>query len=181
MPENTLQRNKAVSNIAKGAVLVALTVVSAQIAIPLPPVPWTLQVFTVLLSGAIGGSAVGAISQLIYILLGLIGLPVFSGFSGGLSIIISPTFGYLIGFPIAAGMSGLFNTKKGLLRRSPLIFLASLIPIYVIGAAYFYCFAPIMIGKVLTVKGVIAVGIVPFIIPDIVKAILAWVIARRLN
>jgi len=176
-----LRRGRALGNVAKSAVLVALTAVSAQIAIPIPPVPLTLQVFAVLLAGAVGGSSLGAISMLIYILIGLIGLPVFSGFSGGLHSIFLPSFGYLLGFPISAVICGLFEPKGNFFRRSPLIFLVGVLPIYFTGMLYLYFFAPMILGKSLSIGQLLVVGFAPFILPDIGKAVLAWAIAVRLR
>jgi len=167
--------------IAYGAAFVALTAVCAQIAIPLPPVPWTLQTFSVLLAGGIAGSAVGATSQLAYILLGLIGVPVFAGLRGGPQVVLSPSFGYVLAFPIAAIISGLFDPKQGKIRRSPIPFILALIPVYIVGPAYLYFIAPIALGKRLPLSGVIAAGVLPFIIPDIIKALLAWILSARLS
>jgi biotin transport system substrate-specific component len=95
----------------------ALTAVGAQIEIPHQPVPYTLQTFTVLLSGAILGKRNGALSQVLYLLAGLMGLPVFSGFGFGLAKIIGPTGGYLLSFPAAAFVVGyLIDQKKEILR-----------------------------------------------------------------
>ncbi|HOO47090.1 MAG TPA: biotin transporter BioY, partial [Deltaproteobacteria bacterium] len=74
----------------------ALTAAGAFIKIPIAPVPITLQNFFVILSGIILGPKAGALSQIVYIIIGLIGLPVFSG-GGGPSYIFKPTFGYILG------------------------------------------------------------------------------------
>lgn len=83
-----------------------LTAVGAQIEIPHQPVPFTLQTFFVLLTGAFLGKRSGAISMVLYLMLGLIGLPVFSGGACGLGKIIGPTGGYLLAFPFAAFVIG---------------------------------------------------------------------------
>lgn len=89
-----------------------LTAVGAWIEIPTKPVPFTLQTFFVLLSGAILGARLGFISQIIYLTFGIIGLPVFSGFSAGLMKLIGPTGGYLLSFPIAAFIVGYLLSKS---------------------------------------------------------------------
>ena len=78
--------------------MAAVTAVTAQITIPLPfsPVPFTLQVLAVILSGLLIGPRYGALSQAIYVLIGAIGVPVFASFSGGLGIVLGPTGGYLL-------------------------------------------------------------------------------------
>jgi len=83
-----------------------LTAVGAQIEIPNQPVPYTLQTFFVLLSGALLGKRNGALSQLLYVLLGIIGIPVFAGWGFGLARLLGPTGGYLLSFPIAAFVVG---------------------------------------------------------------------------
>lgn len=93
-----------------------LTALSAQVVIPAKPVPFTLQTLLVILSGAILGSRNGAYSQLLYLLMGIIGLPVFAQVPDaplGFSRIIGPTGGYLLAFPIAAYSVGfLIKSKK---------------------------------------------------------------------
>jgi len=159
---------------------VALTAVTAQIAIPIPPVPWTLQVFAVLLSGAVAGSMIGATSQGIYLIIGLLGLPVFAGFRGGVQVVLSPSFGYALAFPIAAAIAGLSGSDGSRLKRSPFFFVLAIIPIYLFGVLYMYFMAPIVMGKEISLGFAISVGVLPFIVPDILKAILAWWIFRRI-
>lgn len=92
-----------------------LTAISAQIAIPTKPVPFTLQTMLVLLSGAFLGSRNGAYSQMLYLFLGVIGLPVFAQVPDaplGFARIIGPTGGYLIAFPVAAFLVGYLIEKK---------------------------------------------------------------------
>ena len=91
------------------AVLAAL---GAQIEIPTQPVPFTLQTFFVLLAGALLGKRSGAISMSIYLILGVVGLPVFSGSTFGLAKILGPTGGYLLSFPIAAFVVGYLTSVR---------------------------------------------------------------------
>ena len=83
-----------------------LTAVSAQIAIPVKPIPFTLQTMIVLLSGALLGAKNGAYSQLLYIFLGSIGLPLFANGSMGIAVLFGPTGGYLFAFPVSAFVTG---------------------------------------------------------------------------
>lgn len=80
----------------------ALTAIGAQIQIPHEPVPYTVQTFFVLLAGAFLGKRNGAISQIVYLGLGAMGLPVFSGWGYGFLRLVGPTGGYLLAFPVAA-------------------------------------------------------------------------------
>ena len=118
-----------------------LTAISAQISIPIKPVPFTLQTMTVLLAGAFLGAKNGAYSQVIYIFLGAIGLPVFAQTADGtigLARLIGPTGGYLLAFPIAAYLVGLL-TEKNQKYLSVIIsmFVAELVVILV-GTSYLY-------------------------------------------
>jgi biotin transport system substrate-specific component len=81
--------------------------VAAQIAIPIFPVPFTLQVLAVILSGLLLGPRYGALAQAIYVLLGAVGVPVFAEFRGVLGVILGPTGGYLVSYPLAAAVAGL--------------------------------------------------------------------------
>ncbi|HCD71273.1 MAG TPA: BioY family transporter, partial [Thermovirga lienii] len=77
------------------AMFAVLTTVGAYIRVPMPVVPFTLQTAFVLLAGVLLGSRIGALSQVLYIIIGLLGLPVFAGGAGGLQTVFRPTFGFL--------------------------------------------------------------------------------------
>ena len=100
-------RNNRIERLALTALCVALTAVSARVSVPLPGtmMVFTAQVCVVLCSGLLLGPRYGALSQLLYLLAGLAGLPVFA-LGGGLSYALHPTFGYLLGFPAAAWLCG---------------------------------------------------------------------------
>jgi biotin transport system substrate-specific component len=92
-----------------------LTALSAQVAIPVKPIPFTFQTLLVLLSGAFLGSRNGAYSQILYLLLGIVGLPVFAQIPDaplGFTRIIGPTGGYLLAFPVAAFLVGSLIEKR---------------------------------------------------------------------
>lgn len=98
------------------ALFAALTAAVAWFKIPLPftPVPITLQTLMVLLSGAMLGSYYGALSMIIYLIMGAIGLPVFAGGSSGVGALLGPTGGYLFSYPVAAFAIGKMLEKKNL-------------------------------------------------------------------
>ncbi|MBE0645655.1 MAG: biotin transporter BioY [Bacteroidetes bacterium] len=96
-----------------------LTAVGAQIVIPTVPVPFTLQTFFVLLSGALLGPRKGAVAQMGYLAMGATGFPVFAGFAGGFPYLLGPTGGYLIAFPFAAWVTGMLLHENGLVRYLP--------------------------------------------------------------
>ncbi|MFP4458856.1 MAG: biotin transporter BioY [Candidatus Zixiibacteriota bacterium] len=164
------------------SIFIVLTSVGALISIPIFAVPITMQVAIVLLSGFMLGSRLGFWTQLGYIALGLLGLPIFSAARGGLGIIISPTFGYLLGFPIAAFTVGFlkekFEVKK--LLHIVLIFTIALIWIYLFGFIYIWIFSEIIIGKDLSFIRALQISVLPFIAFDLAKIILTSLIAKSL-
>ena len=92
----------------------AIIAICAQITIPQPGgVPFTLQAWAVALSGLILGPKNGTLAVFVYILLGAAGAPVFAGFSGGLGVIMRPTGGFILSFPIMALLAGLGESKGG--------------------------------------------------------------------
>ncbi len=120
------------------ALFTILTAVAARVEIPHEPIPFTLQTLVVLLAGAFLGPRNGAISQLAYVALGILGAPVFAGGAFGFGVLLGPTGGYLIGFPVAAAITGaLVGGRKHLLWV--FFSLASgLVAIFTCGTAYLY-------------------------------------------
>ena len=124
-----------------------MTAAGALIKIPLWPVAITLQTFFVILSGIILGPRYGALSQLVYIIIGLLGLPVFSG-GGGLAYLMQPSFGYLIGFVISTSGGGGHCEKQGPHHIS--VFMAALagtLVIYCIGIPYLAAYMHLVLKK----------------------------------
>lgn len=152
--------------IIAGSLLVALF---AQIRIPLPftPVPITGQTFAVLLVGAALGANRGAASLVLYTLEGIAGLPVFTGGAAGLAQLAGPTGGYLIGFIAAAYVVGLL-AERGLDRQ----WRTALVP-FLIGSLVIYAFGVLWLAVYLGLPDAIAKGLLPFIIGDTIKLVLA--------
>ncbi|WP_425446313.1 biotin transporter BioY [Dethiothermospora halolimnae] len=153
----------------------ALTAVCAQIFVPLPftPVSVTLQTLAVFLSGAILGSKKGALSQLVYILLGAIGIPVFSEFSGGLHILAGITGGYIWGFPIAAYIIGkVVEIYKG---DSTYVHVVSYTCSLLIGIAVIYTLGTLQFSLLndMTFMQSLKLAVIPFIPADLFKIGLA--------
>ncbi len=111
----------------------ALTAVGAQIEIPNSPVPFTLQTLFVLLSGALLGPRLGALSMLLYICAGVAGLPVFSSFGFGLARLLGPTGGYLLSFPAAAFAVGYLAGERPSLVRLVVSMTAALVIVFSCG------------------------------------------------
>lgn len=121
------------------AIFAALSIVGGWISLPIPftPVKFTLQTFFVVLSGALLGAKDGMISQAVYAIMGLIGLPVFSN-GGGFMYVFQPSFGYIIAFPISAFVSGTIISRlknKSFLKVFAALSIA-LLPAYIIGISY---------------------------------------------
>jgi len=155
----------------------ALTAVGGFISIPLYPVPLTLQTLFTLLAAMILGSVMGASSQIIYVLLGVIGLPVFAGFKAGIGILFGPTGGFLLGFIISAYIIGkIVELKKE--KNIFYYFLAGIIGtiiLYIIGITQLSLVTSIGVKKALTV------GMLPFLPGDIFKIIAASFISSKLK
>jgi len=152
-----------------------LTVVAAQISIPLPftPVPFTLQPMVVLLGGAALGARLGMMSQILYLAIGLAGLPVFAASPAlpqGFARLVGPTGGYLMSYPFAAFLTGLL-AQRGFDRRyatSLLAMAAGLAMIFACGVAWLAFGLPHA-----GLSNALRAGLVPFIVADLLKVVLA--------
>lgn len=157
-----------------------LTALAAQISIPLgfTPVPLTGQTFAVLLAGGVLGSRRGALSMGLYVVLGAVGLPFYADGEGGWTAATGATAGYLVGFVLAAFVVGLL-AERGQDRR-----LSTSIPAFLAGTAIIYaCGAGWLaydLGLPLTAgpgePSAIAFGVAPFLVGDLIKALLAGVL-----
>ncbi|MDE5763440.1 MAG: biotin transporter BioY [Ruminococcus sp.] len=125
-----------IKNMILISMFAALSAVGAFIKIPMPFCPITLQILFTTLAGVLLGGRDGALSVGIYVLLGLAGVPVFTG-GGGISYILHPTFGFLIGFIIGAYVTGkICHSGEPTMKRLILGSLAGYIPIFLIGTIY---------------------------------------------
>ena len=155
----------SVKNMILVALFAAITAVCAQIAIPVPfsTVPFTLQVVAVCLAGGVLGKKLGTLSIIVYLLLGAIGIPVFAKFTGSLSILVGPTGGFLLSFPIATYIIGSFLERKRNYFTAIVSMLLGLIVIYGMGMVQFkYVTA-------MSWEQTFAFTFVPFILPDLIK------------
>jgi len=155
------------------AMFTALTAIGAFIKIPVGPVPINLQFLFTALAGIMLGSRLGALSQLVYVVLGLIGIPVFTS-GGGISYIFKPTFGYLIGYIIGAYVIGKIaeSVKKPSYVRFLVASLVGIAVVYLIGVPYLYLILKYVVGAKITVMGVLKTGMFLFIPGDIAKCII---------
>ena len=164
------------ARLALPALFAALTAAGAFIAIPLPgiPVPIVIQNMIAVLSGLLLGPLRGAAALLLFLILGALGFPVFSGGHGGLAWLAGPTGGYLVGYLFAALVAGLLSNKRSALF-SALASLSGFIIIYVLGVVRLKLF------KGLGWAEALALGVVPFLIADTVKAIIVAFLGWRLG
>ncbi len=162
------------------AMAVTLVSVCSWITIPMT-VPFTMQTFGVFVSVALFGLYRGTAAVLIYLALGALGAPIFSGFNSGIGYLLGNTGGYLIGFLFAAIVSGLIIKLFG--QKPYIMFLgmaAGLIVCYAFGTLYFIYVYTKNAGSV-GLLTVLTWCVFPFIIPDILKIILAAFIAKRFS
>jgi len=152
-----------------------LTFLSAQFIIPVQPVPFTLQTMIVILSGAFLGARNGLLSQLIYLALGVLGLPVFAGFSAGILKLFGPTGGYLLSFPFAAFLTGYLIEKKNTNLYVFLSFILGELIVLIGGASYLALF---LNGNF---KQAFVSGAFIFSVWDFIKVIAAFSIYKAIN
>ncbi|MBR1481381.1 MAG: biotin transporter BioY [Ruminococcus sp.] len=162
------------------ALCAALLCVSAQISIPLPiGVPFTLQVLMVILIALILKPLYALLAQLLYTLLGIVGLPVFSGGKGGFGVILSPTGGFIIGFIFASFLVSLLKGKAdsryAIARYMAIAVVVGIPCIYIPGIALYMIYTGAnLLSAVATLTSV-------FILIDLAKCIIAAVIAVPVN
>lgn len=162
------------------ALFAALIAIGAQIRVPIGPVPFTLQMPMVLLTALILGSRLGVLSTTVYLLVGLIGVPVFAG-SGGIGALLSPSFGFVLGFIPAAYIAGI-GVKEGQPMYQSIIYtyLAILVT-YIFGAFYFILLMNTIIGTPVGITEALMVTVVPFVIKDLIVGTLTVMFARVLK
>lgn len=147
----------------------ALTAVCAWLSIPIPPIAFTLQTFAVLLALGVLGGKWGSISVLLYLLLGLVGLPVFSGFRGGAAALLDATGGFLWGFAAGALIYRALETF-GILPAM----IGFQLVCYGCGCWWFDLYSGSVGAAVMTC-------VVPYLIPDAVKLWLAYSLSNTLK
>lgn len=124
-------------DLAECALFAALMVVGAKLQIPFPMVPLTFQTVIAVLSGLLLGWQKGMIAMAVYMLMGLIGIPVFAGLECGFSYVVKPSFGYIVGFIVSAGISGAFYNRNKKLWQIIVLALAGFLANYIVGIPYF--------------------------------------------
>lgn len=161
------------------ALFAALTAVGAFIKIPFLYSSITLQFFFTALAGVLLGAKYGALSQLVYVALGLAGLPIFT-LGGGLGYFLYPTCGFLLGLIPAAWVVGKLAGDGRSIKRIVPAALAGLAVLYAVGLPYMAAILNIYMGKGMDFGAIMMAGMIPFLPGDMVKIIVVGVLAPKL-
>ena len=165
------------------ALFTALIVLGAYIRIPVPVVPFTLQFLFTNLAGLCLGRRYGFLAVMTYILLGLVGLPVFTG-GGGPAYILQPTFGYIIGFALGTGAAG-WICSRATPHRTYLTYvkagMVNLSIVYALGLCWFYGVTRFIMGSAISIDTVLLYGFVFAVPGDLVLCGISTIMALRLD
>ncbi len=183
---NNNKRNKklTVYELTKCAMFAALLAICSWITVP-SVIPFTMQTFAVFTMCAVLGTKLSVITVMVYIVLGAIGLPVFSGFRGGVGVLIGATGGYIWGFLLTALACGiLIDLQKKCGKESKtftvLSMLVGLILCYASGTLWYYYVYTSKNGST-TIWAILCAAVFPYIIPDIIKILLAVLTSGQLK
>ncbi len=158
------------------ALLAAMTGILSQIGIPIGEIPINLALFSVYLAGGLLGSYKGAVSMVVYVMMGAMGLPVFSNFRGGLSVLAGPTGGYILGYLFAALVVGMVSTYWGdAFWKMAIGMTGGLALCYLFGTIWFV----LLTGKGLAAA--LSTCVIPFLPGDAVKIISAAILVPELK
>lgn len=183
---NNNKRNKklTVYELTKCAMFAALLAICSWIMVP-SVIPFTMQTFAVFTMCAVLGTKLSVITVMVYIVLGAIGLPVFSGFRGGVGVLIGATGGYIWGFLLTALACGiLIDLQKKCGKKSKIFtvlsMLVGLILCYASGTLWYYYVYTSKNGST-TIWAILCAAVFPYIIPDIIKILLAVLTSGQLK
>lgn len=151
-----------------------LLTISAQLSVPLQPVPLTFQSAMVVLLGLGMGSRLAMKTVLAYLLLGFAGLPVFSNYTGGLLVLTTPVAGYLLGFFFAAGLAG-WLAERGFARNIFTLFVAA-----VLSASVIFMSGVLVLQAFLGWSKAYQVGVLPFLVTEPIKLMFVALAAKSL-
>ncbi len=173
--ENVKKKKFKTIDIVYVGLFAALIAVCAWISIPMT-VSFTLQTCAICLTAGLLGWKRGTLTVIIYILLGMVGLPVFTGFKSGIAAVTGPTGGYIVGFIFTALIVGLAADKFGKKLWVNVIFMAvGILVCYLFGTVWF------MIAYKVTFASALTTCVIPFLIPDAAKVAVAAVLVNRLK
>ncbi len=174
--DTTHNSHRTIRKMCMVGVFTALMCVLSPISIPLEPVSITLATLVVYLIGALLDWKIAIFPVILYILLGFAGLPVFSKFQGGASVILGPTGGYILGYVLCVFLESILisSFKKSKWIYAPAMILGTLL-LYAFGTGWFCVYANYEVGKALMLC------VVPFLFTDMIKIVIATVIGLRLR
>lgn len=162
------------------ALFAALTAMSAFLKIPVGPVPISLQFFVTAMAGVLLGPRWGALSQLVYVALGLVGLPIFTA-GGGLGYVFQPSFGFLLGLIPSAWIIGTVLQGSENIARMAAACLLGLGVLYLVGVPYMYLILNVYMGRGMPVWTVVQTGMLIFLPGDFAKIAALAVVYRPLR
>ena len=163
-------------SITRCGVCIALLACSAWITVPLGPVPFTMQTFALALLPQIMSTRDAFFTVAVYLLLGAAGVPVFSGFQGGLGVILGPTGGYLLGFAAGMPVAGTIAHASALPRRAR----GALAGVALLAVSYVLGTLQLMNVYAIDAPAALVVAVVPFVVPDMVKIMASVGVAERI-
>lgn len=174
-------RNKKTQNLILCSLFVALIIVGAFIKIPIPVVPFTLQFLFTMMAGLLLGGRLGALSVCVYIVLGLLGLPVFAE-GGGLSYLFKPSFGYIIGFAAGAYVTGTIANRVANpgYKRLLIANFTGLGIVYLFGMVYYYLMSNLYLGTPIGLWPLFLYCFILAVPGDIVLCLLGADLGKRL-
>lgn len=170
------EKKFSITQIAVIGVMTAVICILAPFSLPIGPVPISFTNLAIYIALYVLGMKRGTISYLIYLLIGLVGIPVFSGFTGGPQKLFGPTGGYLIGFIPMAVIAGIVIDKC--MKKWYFCLLAMIAGTWV---CYLFGTAWLAFQANMTFKAALAAGVIPFIIEDLIKMILALLIGPQIH
>ena len=163
--------------VARCGVCIALLAVSAWITVPLGPVPFTMQTFVLALLPQVMRTRDALFTVVVYLLLGAVGVPMFSGFQAGLGVLLGPTGGYLMGFAAGMPVAGTIAHTNALPRRAR----GAAGGVALLAVSYALGTIQLMNVYALDAPAALAVAVVPFVVPDVAKVVASVGVAERVN
>ncbi len=166
-----MKHDHTVLELVTTGVLAAVICVLAPLGLPIDPVPISLATFAVMLTSYVAGWKKGSVAVLIYLILGAVGVPVLSGYTGGLSKVIGPTGGYLIGYIPLAFCTGWFAEKH---RSNVILTVAGML----IGTIILYALGTVWLAfqMKMDLKAALGAGVLPFLPGDAAKIVITQVL-----
>lgn len=164
------------------AILLAILIICSQLALPIGPVPITLQTLAVMMIGYLLSSRNVILATFIYLVMGLAGLPVFSAFSGGLQYVFMPSFGFILSFIPASYLQAKYLEYYSNPEVKQLV-IAGLINFsitYLIGLTYMAGILNLYMNSQMNFVGILMAGFIPFLFGDILKLIVSVTLAKKL-